>query len=366
MRVALYTLAFVLGSILIHPAIADPCEPQTLDPVRDLDLIREIGLPATLEPSDTRLNALVIGQDRRAGKAKHTDNLASRGDAIEVLSIDRRTGKTTVFSFYRGNLAPSSCWVDVTDSGGAPVVRGEQYLANLYRFGQRKKFVPCIERLMEGHLTAGDLKEFLDEGGFEIDTILETNFVSFRALAWSAFDAIAADPLHLGWMYLGHSTRLVGAANNRAAIRNALMPSGDLLTNLRERHAYDAQGYQRAFNHAKFLVTALGYAAFGENAETEHSHLSHFRLLFNQHVSASHPFAQLEQALTGPDGRSLLTHAGYESGASTVDIYQFGPRRGQYLLYSGGQKDHSHTRGHRLLNAIDTDLELVPAPKNVN
>ena len=361
-----FLLGVPLGGCLGSPAAneglasevgASP-EPQSLDPALDAALIGELGLAVQVPDDLPRFNVAIVGQDGRAGSAARRpladgrDALASRADSITILSVDRSTGHLTLLSIYRGWPTPASCWDGMAEQSGDP---NELIITNLYRLGGRRGFVPCLEDALSAGLQ--NLPELLDGAGrFEIHAMVEANFDSFRQLFGEARKAAEGslglwNAAVIAWTYAGHISQVRWMAEHR----------DEILLQLRERHSYAAGGYQRAFNHARFLVDALGYLGYGRFHDE--GLLGRLGFLLDL-LSRSLPLDALETGLTTWDGGSTLVDACFHEGHSSVPVIGLGSRFGSgsdHYVFAADEIDLGAAKTS-LLRLIDPAVRVLPAP----
>lgn len=317
-------------------------EPQALDPARDAELIGNLGLLQAIPERLPRFNLLVIGQDRETGGAAYAPGrpgLSSRADSINIVSVNRLTWAIELIAVYHGTMVPDSCWGESTP----PADRDQRYLANVYRMG-RRAFVPCLEHLLGRGLGHADAtRTLLDpQGRFEIHAIIEANHKGFRDLLGSVTLARSLE---------SHLRRLAHIGYN----------AGAALTTMRERTLFPAAGYQRAFNHAKFLTTGLGYIAYGRRFDPE---LVGKGQPFYAHLSRSMSLDLLAQAFSYDGlrpGAALQQGACFRQGQSRITIFALGSAFAEgadFLLHRAGETDLDHAKTPALLAVITDQAQL--------
>lgn len=255
---------------LSQAALAYVNEPQAIkgDDSRYANLVRNIPLDQ-VNSSTKRINLLIVGLD---GESKNKQfytlsdgsrvrAVSSRADSANIISIDLSEKKAhTIFGIYRGTLTPDSCWNGVAEK---PEASTERIMNALFVLGGRSKYVSCMKKFMAENVlaksqfqSAMNVSQYLNSNGeFPIHYLLEADFNTLN-------------------------TALTGAmkfAFKKSGTLTDIMPLSSLLQikpqqiidGLRNRNDYEGAGYQRAFNHAKFISSALGYLGLAESVETD-------------------------------------------------------------------------------------------------
>ena len=352
-----------------RPAIAyntkDPksshyLEPQKISPQGDKALLGQLlKNPA----NDSVVNILFIAQDkpgpkRRArrktvrskGGKRSAKGLASRADILFILSLDKENKRWSFYSFYRGIRIPSYC-------KKANVDRQENYLANYYFYLGRKALFPCLERMMNSRLQRHpELSEAMnvEPGKFRIHAFFEgTKESTIRPLAKDVYN-VATSPFNtyrLAKIYgFEGLTKALSVITNRKKLRKNLekalngenVEKKDLQINTRnlyveakERMAYRAGGYQRAFNFARMIADFLAWVGYAVHYDPSIYEI--FEPAFNKNFSRSHSLKSLINLIkTGSGENSLRFAAQHKGDANSIDIVQFGKGM-SYRAYSEGQ-----------------------------
>jgi hypothetical protein len=249
----------------------------------------------------------------------------------------------------------------------------------------RRQFIPCLEGMLARRLVllpGGE--EFLNEQGeFEIHAFFEgTRNNTIGPVARESVNVVSNNLSTFAWLYGAKSIAAafdllkngsdLQAALEEPAIDEALQAqlegvdteelSDYLIVELKERDAYKAAGYQRAFNFASVVATALGWSAYGihHRKSQDYQFLGHFfGEVIDQNFSASHLFTELEEEVFMSENGHLLASTCFQSGASPVRIIQWGHRADAYLIYEGGEFDRSQAGG--LISFIQ-GVPILPDP----
>ena len=362
----------------LDPTRSEYREPQSLDPQGDQNyLYPRLGIHSTpVGNKDGRFNVLIIGQDIRPQASFFTkradgsdvEALLSRADSIAVASFKRdRPSKVTIFGFPRDLVADEGCWEEVE----AERRTQRRILAELYLMGQRRIFVPCIQRMLGRRIRASGMEnEFELQGGetqepyLRVNGIVEANFSSFKSVLTQSFQSLAG----LADIYSGMTGQFLKITQDEVF--------GDgVLSALRERKDYDSTGgaYQRAWNHLRFLSELLGYLGYGSARNEER--------FFG---AIATPFAQLSRSFifetvvrqwrerddssdtTYSDNRHIFSVAGYQQGESPVELILWGPGTLQNRIHPqapGGQPTiDTGAEGASYFSAVNATIDILPKP----
>jgi hypothetical protein len=337
-------------------------EPQHVTPEVDQLFLQSMGLRTTntvgTAIADGELNVLLVGKDFRGGQERRktalrgghlkSAALASRADAVMVLSFRAADRKAVLHTLYRGMKVPSYCW------RGVPfrkLSRADNYLANFYTHVGRRYFLPCVEKLIQSRLIANKRKLPIGVGNplaFRVDAFMEIDLDTFNAAAKEFREGIG--------QYSGVIAVFQRLAPNVAKVLQNLVK---VRKGLRLRHIHKAGGYQRSFNIAKFVSTALGYLAHATASEYHDAVFQMTSPFYNAWISSSMTLQELQTALVSlAPPQDALWFAGYRGGASSVVLIHWATGERGFLLYTGGRAYRSGA-GQRL-NQVNTRLEIIP------
>lgn len=350
-------------SLSSHMVMAD--EFQTIDPVLDRQFVADLGLFQLGQPLPKRFNLLIVGQDNSNSRSRRDGRLllGSRADVILVLSMDTSSGQSTLLSIYRGNDPGSGCRNRIGRSPSSDMING------VYSLGGREEFIPCLEGMLEQRLRMDSaFSNLLDEHDqFKVHAFFEgTRSSTIRPVAEQSLEVVMANT----WTFTSiYGLSAIGAAMdvlvNGNDIQGALDDVGDYLSiELKERDAYRAAGYQRAFNFATVISTALGWSAYGIERHKDENYQflgRYFGEVIANNFSASHDFNALEEDVFLRGGGHLLKETCYRNNVSPVRIVQWGNSSSSFVIYENGQFDFSHSAG-----ALDElkIVPIIPAPPN--
>lgn len=300
-------------------------EPQVLDPVIDQKLIRSLKLDNSAKDwNDNIINILLVGQDGQQvlpypyitrENGTQVKRLSSRADASIVLSFNRMTGKTSLFSIERNNADPTDHNEIIT----------HQYIIN-----GRKKYVQRVKERVEQavHQLGIESQVLAINNQLHIHGMLELDFQAFKKMISNLRENMMSSA-QLAWAFKGHSIELM----------SLLKDDNQILRNLRARQNFQSASYQRSLNHALFLSSAIGLVSYTQvDAGAKN--------LFELPVVA-HSFAELSRTfsltqllnslrLVGAEGH-MLERSGFQNGLSTTDVYLLGVDTESYASYTSGQ-----------------------------
>jgi hypothetical protein len=328
-----------------------------VDPLLDADLLSRFeglavydGVTPPRAFAGNRFNLMIIGQDDQ-GDPKLADGrtrLASRADVIMVLSTDLATKKMTILSIYRDQAPTQACTERLGQSAPDAKING------VYSIGGRKMFIPCFEGMMEENLRAAGLAdEYLDgDGHFRVNAFVEgTRSKTIRPVGKGALQVLQDNWFQFLLIY---NINALGAAldvlTKGGAIQDSLSPDkpleikeGDvdfdyLSTELKERYAYKAGGFQRAFNFAYVIADIMGWAGYGIEHSGGYEFLGfYFGDIINQNFSRSIDFKAFEKEFLMAGGDHLFRHACYRGGYSPIKIIQWGEDKDSYATFENGE-----------------------------
>lgn len=371
----LHQILIILFPILFtNSAMALKSEPQFVDPSIDSDLIaKAVSSQSLLSPETDRVNVLIIGQDNRGPQsvARQTTSddrpaLASRADVIMILSVKKSSKEISILSHYRGFVPSPSCQARFGLSGA-----DEHLLNAAYFYFGRQYFIPCLEQVTEELLKASPelATEYLDaDGKFPIHAFLEgTRDNTIKPLADDLVGAMQANWWDMSWIYGSTIFDALGVFMSKDNLAAALAEKSIenistedindefLHTELKERYAYEAGGYQRAFNVALAVSYVIGWGAFGINQSQQLQFGSrYFGAAMDKNISRSVDFSFIENAFISNNDQ-ILRYACFSNDVSPLKIVQFGEASGIYATYQNGQFKIPGRKGKYLGH-----LELVP------
>jgi hypothetical protein len=365
--ISAFMLVWILGCLEVSAQSFQPLsrkyqEPQHVTPEVDSLFLQAIGLrtanTVASAISDGEFNILLVGKDFQGGAAARVEAmraghlkskaLSSRADAVMVLSFRARDRKVVLHTFYRGMKIPAYCTRYDTHS---KLASSENYLANYFTHVGRRFFIPCVEKLIQSRLLANSNKLPLQVGnplGFKIDAFMEIDLDTFN---------VAAKEFRRSLGQYG----MVMAAFQRLAPRVAAVLQNlvKVRKGLRLRHIHKAGGYQRSFNIAKFVGTALGYVAYATASEYHDTIFQVSTPFYNAWFSRSMTMEEVRASLLGlTPPANALWHGGYSRGASNVMLIHWATSERGFMLYTQG-KAWKQNAGVRL-NQINTRQEIIP------
>ncbi len=233
--------------------------------------------------------------------------------------------------------------------------------------------------MLEERLKANpELSHLLDHnGGFEIHAFFEgTRSSTIRPVAKASFKVVMSNKLSfistygasalgaaLDVLWAGSDIEKVLNAETEINIDNKDIDSEYLSVELKERYAYRAGGYQRAFNFATVVAYALGWAAYGieQYKSYDYDFMGYFfGDVINDNFSRSHDFKALEKSVFMQNRGHVLRHACFKGGQTPIRIYQWVENSARtYAVFENG-KISTNRRGTMLdkLKMVD----ILPAP----
>lgn len=344
--------AWILLSLFVSVSSFAVDEYQTVNSQADAKFISSLGLYKIGSVLPKRFNLLIIGQDNSNSK-KSTGgraSLGSRADVIMVLSLDTARGASTILSIYRGNSPDDGCSAKLGHGPSSDMING------VYSIGGRQEFIPCLEGMLEKRLHMNpQFFDLLDENGeFPIHAFWEgtrtytvgpvakdslrtvlNNKVAFTSTF--GFSAIGAA---LDVLWHGKDIQSVLNSEEPVQVSDKNVDSHYLIVELKEREAYKAAGYQRAFNFASVIATILGWSAYGiEQYKNEHYEFlgRFFGDVINKNFSSSHDFKVLEKDVFMRSGGHLLGAACFNQNVCPIRIIQWGEQAASYSVYENGK-----------------------------
>lgn len=320
----LFLLFFCSASLAAVGNFAEPAaEPQVLDPEIDRNLIRSFLLDSDDgEWDEPVINILLVGQDGQLDlpypfikreNGSQVKRLSTRADASILLSFNRRTGRTSLFSIERHNL-------DRADN---------EILAHQYIIKGRSHYIQRVKERVEVAVRQLRIEaEVLDSRNqLHIHGLLELDFQIFKRVV-VRFRENLLSSARFAWAFKGHSVELL----------TLLKEDNLILRKLRARQNFRSGSYQRSLNHALFLSSVLGILSYSivESGETELLQSPIGVSSFSE-LSRTFSFQQLVTSLTLQDGVGhVLERTGFKNGYSTTDVYLLGIDPESYASYISG------------------------------
>jgi hypothetical protein len=355
----LLTLLILIGKSQLTLAI----EPQIYSKDKTPSVVKSLALDSI--QSSRYFNLLVLGLDVKTKKKATAkfDNvvlptLGSRSDSINIISFDLQTGEHILFSSYRGAMASDQCW---QNANYAPPETSERYISNLFLLSSRANYIQCLRTMMEDKLSSINFeqkyKARLQNGRFAINGVLEVDVSRLKGAMYEMAKVALANTSTLN--------RVISTSGFQFSDL-ASLPS--VVDGLRNRHDYDASGYQRAFNHTKFLTYTLGYV--GKILEFNSEFFSQTEPVFN-YLSSSlllNEFSDLFSAtLSQANNMSLAESVKFIKNdqnkyVSPIEICEFGPDNSA-LIFSKGAHIHKELLNRSLLSKVDMTLLSLPNPE---
>ncbi len=300
-------------------------EPQVLDPVIDQKLIRSFKLDNSAKDwNDAIINILLVGQDGQQvlpfpyinrENGTQVKRLSSRADASIVLSFNRMTGKTTLFSIERNNADPTDHNEIIT----------HQYIIN-----GRKKYIQRVKDRIEKavHQLGIESQVLAVNNQLHIHGLLELDFQAFKKIVSNLRENMMSSA-QLAWAFKGHTIEMM----------SLLKDDNQILRNLRARQNFQSASYQRSLNHALFLSSALGLMSYTQ-VDAGAKNIFEFPVVARSFEELSRTFS-LNQFLSSlklvdTEGH-MLERNGFKNGLSTTDVYLLGVDSESYASYSSGQ-----------------------------
>jgi hypothetical protein len=307
----IFLCIYAISGLLSLKAFSLAEEPQKISPETDPRLIRSFQLDNAPENwNEPVINLLVVGRDapmelpfpmidREDGTS--VKRLASRGDATLLISMNRLTGKTTIFTLER----------DIADSGDNNEILTHQYILR-----GRGHFVRLVKNRVTSMIQQmKQERQFLSaQNQLHIQGILELDFESFKKILTNVRENILSSA-KVAWAFRAHSSELMSLLQDEKAV----------LKKLRARKQFKAASYQRSLDHAMFVSSILGLISYTrvESAEKDFLSADIFRKSFES-LSRTFNYNDLLRHMNTANGASVLDMAGYSNGESQVDIHLLG------------------------------------------
>ncbi|CAN5444837.1 hypothetical protein BH10BDE1_BH10BDE1_06410 [soil metagenome] len=373
---------------------ARPSEPALIEPAKDAAYLATLGLDSNAW-GDTVVNILVVGQDGQTSfhkgqkhirpNGEKTNDLSSHADGNMLLSFNKRTGQVSIISLYRGYLVHDDDWAGVEDTPAvaAPSGMSERYLANYYLYAGRAKYLTYARSQLELFIRSRRLeKQYLTNDRLKIQGLVETDFGGFKK-AMNGFMDTFSSSLRVAWAMKGNAGALFEMMTNRGDIMRALRseegfqkmtpkrqaelandPARAILGTLRERQRYDGGGYQRSFNHAKFISYVLGLVGY-TMAEAEFPDFLKEPAIVKtfETLSRSFDLKTFDQNLRLPDRNlHMITRAGFNNGESPMYLINVGTSIGNYAVYHAGR--FAVLNGTGYITQVDPKIQIIPKPND--
>lgn len=393
---AMRIVQFVISAIAVITAplaaSARPTEPGKMDPANDAAYISTLGLH-TQNWNDPIVNILIVGQDAQTTFHKgmlHTrpngqkvPDLTSHADGNMMLSFNKRTGEVSIVSLYRGYLVHEENWADVSEAPPAATVSGltNRYLANYYLYAGRAKYLAYSKAAIDAFIRSRHLeKQYLINDELRIHGMVETGFEGFKGAMGQFIDYFGSSAT-IAWKMKGHAGTLFQIFRNRDELMRELRsqpgyqamtakrkqelandPSRVILGTLRERQNYEGGGYQRAFNHSKFISYVLGLVGY-TMAEADFADFLKEPAIEKAFETFSRTFDMktFDTNLRMADrGLHMITRAGFRDGESPMYLIQIGTSISNYAVYNAGK--FAVINGGGYLANVDPKVQLIPKP----
>lgn len=388
-RIARSTL-LALPLVLMAPLVASArgTEPNTIDPVKDAAYVSTLGLSGN-DWNDPIINIMIVGQDalNAAQRPKHVrpngehvDDVSTHADSNMLLSFNKRTGIVSILSIYRGYIVKEEDWAGVAET---PAILTDRYLANYYLYAGRARYLDFTRTTLESFIRSRRLeKQYFVGDRLKIHGIIETGFEGFKA-GISQFLGSIRSTLSIA---SGTSSQLLPLAKillNHDQLLSELRSQGGyevmtdkrkqevgqdesraILGTLRERQRYPAGGYQRAFNHAKFVSYALGFVGsfMADGGLVNFLQEPSIVGTFN---GFSHTFdlRNFDAALRTRDRNlHMIARTGFRNGVSPMYIVQIGTTTAGYAVYNKGEA--AIVDGTGFIQRLKPEIQLIPKPND--
>jgi hypothetical protein len=389
-----FVFSFLALSAAGSVALARPTEPALIEPAKDAAYLASLGLDSN-DWGDSIVNILIVGQDAQTTYHKgmkhvrpngeRTDELSSHADGNMMLSFNKRTGQVSIISLYRGYLVHDEDWAGVEDTPAVipPPGLSERYLANYYLYAGRAKYLTYARAQLELFIRSRKLeRQYLTNDRLKIQGLVETDFGGFKK-AMNQFMDYFGSSARVLWALKGHAGTLIEMLTNRTAIMAALRseegfqkmtpkrqaelandPARAILGTLRERRRYDGGGYQRSFNHAKFISYVLGLVGY-TMAEAEFPDFLQEPAIATAFGTLSRSFdlKTFDQNLRLPDRNlHMIARAGFQNGESPMYLINVGTSIGNYAVYNAGK--FAVINGTGYITQVDPKVQIIPKPNN--
>ncbi len=386
------TLSLIVAAPLVSQA--RPAEPGTMDPVKDAAYIATLGL-ASQNWNDAIVNILIVGQDAQTTfhkgiqytrpNGEKTADLTTHADGNMLLSFNKRTGSISIISLYRGYLVHEPNWADVDEAPPAEVVAGltNRYIANYYLYAGRAKYVAYAKSALDSFIRSRRLeKQYFTNDELRIHGMVETGFNGFKAAMGQFIDYFGSSAT-IAWKMKGHAGTLFEIFRNRDTLMKELRsqqgfqtmtekrkaelandPARAILGTLRERQNYEGGGYQRAFNHSKFISYVLGLVGY-TMAEADFADFLKEPAISKAFGTFSRTFdlRTFDQNLRMRDRNlHMIARAGFQGGESPMYLIQIGTSISNYAVYSAGK--FAVIGGTGFIANVDPKVQLIPKPND--
>lgn len=300
-------------------------EPQVLNPKIDQKLIRSLKLDNSPKDwSDPVINILVVGQDGQLElpfpyiqreNGTQVKRLSSRADATILLSFNRNTGKTTLFSVERNNI---------------DIASKNEILTHQYVLKGRKTYIRLVkERIQKTVVQLGLENEIMTaDRQLHVHGLLELDFLAFRKMISNLRENILSSA-QLAWALKGHAVEL----------SSLMKEDNSILRKLRARQNFASASFQRSFNHVLFMNSLFGILSYTQ-VDSGEKNLFKFPVLIQSFEELSRTFT-LQQFLSSLELLSssghMLDRNGFKNGVSPTDIYLLGVDTESYASFISGQ-----------------------------
>jgi hypothetical protein len=335
--------------------IAD--EPQVLNPTIDREIIRSFQLNNS--PADWQedvINILMVGQDgqqalpfpwTRREDGTLVKRLSSRADSTVLISFNRRSGKTTLFTLVRDNI-------DFSDNN--------EILTNQYVIKGRGYYIKLVKSRIEKTIrqTGQEKNFFAADEQLHIHGLIEVNFDTFNKILTDVRENLISS-VKAAWALRDHAAELL----------NILSADTSLLKKLRARQNYAAGSYQRSLNHALFLQSIFGVLSYTlvDGAEKDFLSSAFVAKGFNEFSRTFSLTEFLYRSQLINSKNSVLEKSGYINGTSSVDIYLLGVDLESFTTYINGQLSRTlsaqgNTSIDRMMKRLSVEAGQILKPKD--
>lgn len=386
----------LMVALFSHAVFARAPEPAKMDPVRDAAYIATLGV-AQANWDDPIINILIVGQDGQTDFHKgmkyvrptgeRVEDLSSHADGNMLLSFNKRSGQVSIMSLYRGYIVREENWVDVDEAPPVEVKSGltNRYLANYYLYAGRVKYMKFAREAFEAFIRSRQLEKqyFAADGRLRIHGVVETGFDGFKS-SMNQFIEYFSSSAKILWAMKGHTGTLIEIFRDRDKLLQELRaqpgfqvmtdkrksevgsdPARAILGTLRERQKYEGGGYQRAFNHSKFISHVLGLIGY-TMAEAQFPDFLREPAIDNAFQTFSRTFdlKTFDAKLRMPDRNlHMITRTGFRNGESPMYLIQIGTSISNYAVFSNGR--FAVIGGQEgFIKHLDPTVQLIPKPND--
>lgn len=390
----------ILGIAVLAPILAPltvsarPAEPGKMDPARDAAYISTLGIH-NQNWNDPIINILIVGQDAQTSfhkgvmytrpNGQKVPDLTSHADGNMMLSFNKRTGEVSIISLYRGYIVHEEHWASVPEAPPAAMVAGltNRYLANYYLYAGRAKYLSYAKGALDSFIRSRRLeKQYLINDELRIHGVVETGFDGFKSAMGQFLDYFGSSAT-IAWKMKGHAGTLFQIFRNRDDLMRELRsqpgyqamtekrkqeladdPSRVILGTLRERQNYEGGGYQRAFNHSKFISYVLGLVGY-TMAEADFVDFLKEPAIVKAFETFSRTFDMKtfdSNLRTSDRGLHMMARAGFRAGESPMYLIQIGTSISNYAVYNAGK--FAVINGGGFLASVDPKVQLIPKPSD--